>query len=59
VLPLKDLRGLTVGEKVTVLDGKRLEELEGLPGGHGRGHEGSCRLHLLVWHIGIVSQGLL
>jgi hypothetical protein len=33
VLPLKDLRKRTVGEKVTVWDGKRLEELEGLPGG--------------------------
>lgn len=32
MLPLKDLRGRSVGEKVTVWDGKILEELEGLPG---------------------------
>jgi hypothetical protein len=33
VLQLKDLRRQAVGEKVTVSDGKSLEELEGLPGG--------------------------
>ena len=33
MLPLKDLRGRGVGEKVTGWDGKILEELEGLPGG--------------------------
>jgi len=33
VLPLKDLCGRSVGEKVTGWDGKILEELEGLPGG--------------------------
>jgi len=36
VLPLKDLCGRSVGEKVTGWDGKILEELEGLlAGGHG------------------------
>ena len=33
MLQLKDLRGRTVGEKVTGWDGKILEELEGLRGG--------------------------
>jgi len=33
VLRLKDLWELAVGEKVTVGDGKILEEFEGLPGG--------------------------
>lgn len=32
MLPLKDLRGRIVGEKVTVWDGRILEEFEGLPG---------------------------
>jgi hypothetical protein len=33
VLQLEDLRGLTVGKKVTEWAGKILEELEGLRGG--------------------------
>ena len=33
MLPIKDLRGRSVGDKVTGRDGKTLEELEGLPGG--------------------------
>jgi len=41
VLPLKDLRGRSVGEKVTGWDAKILEELEGLPG--GRALEGGTR----------------
>jgi hypothetical protein len=38
VLQLKDLRGRTVGEKVTTLDEKILGELEGLPGGRAWGY---------------------
>ena len=33
MLQLKDLRQWTVGEKVTVKDGRILKKLEGLPGG--------------------------
>jgi len=33
VLPLRDLLGQSIGEKVTVWDGKILEELEGIRGG--------------------------
>jgi len=36
VLPLKDLRGRSVGEKVTAWDGRILKKLEGyLAGEHG------------------------
>jgi len=47
-LPLKDLRGRSVGEKVTGWGLKILKELEGPPGGRAwfAGHtERSCRLN--------------
>ena len=53
MLQLKDLRGRSVGEKVTVWDGKILEELEGLPGERAleRGTKGVCPFSLANYSI--------
>ncbi len=43
MLQIKDLWGRTVGEKVTVLDGKISEELEGPAGGLFPANKPGCK----------------
>jgi hypothetical protein len=69
VLQLKGLKVPAVGKKVTLLGGMILGEFEGQLGGrawvararsYAEAAAGeSCRLHPLLYHIGIVSQEVL
>ena len=54
MLPLKDLGGRSVGEKVTGWDGKIWEEFEGLPGGRAwRRARKSCAEYIRDYYISV------